>query len=199
VPRPVSSWAELFLVGPDPKKWPSAWDETNDWCDLKKSIFLLEDAPPLRRRAGETAESWKKGSRDSKISVNFADFGIIVRASQPRQQAVENGSEKCPPIGTSQFLAWPRICMCIRKVREKCRDQTRPSIVQIGPLFTKARTFHLAEILTVIPMYPRKVIGTDKSTSNLRFQSMQEEWFQSRKFQWMHSFQFVTISTLIQM
>jgi hypothetical protein len=50
-----------------------------------------------------------------------------------------------PPIGTSQFATWPIICVCIRKVREKCRDQTRLQIVLIGPLITKAISSNVEE------------------------------------------------------
>jgi hypothetical protein len=76
------------------------------------------------RRAGGKL---KKESWDSKISVNFTYFGIIVPASRPRQHPAENGSEKSPPIGTAQFSSWLRICVCIRKVLEKCRGQTGPA------------------------------------------------------------------------
>jgi hypothetical protein len=38
--------------------------------------------------------------------------------------------------------------MCIRKVLEKCRDQTRPEIVLIGPLFTLASSDIFSSFMT---------------------------------------------------
>jgi hypothetical protein len=49
------------------------------------------------------------------------------------KQGVENNSEKCPRIGTAQFSEWSRICMWVRKVRQKCRDQTRPNSSSSAP------------------------------------------------------------------
>jgi hypothetical protein len=94
--RPVSNF---FWAGGSRKsdvRARSARIGKDDQCSLKKSILPSEKSPPLRRRAGESAENRKKESWGSKISVNFTDFEIIVRASQPRQRAVENGAEKCP-------------------------------------------------------------------------------------------------------
>jgi hypothetical protein len=51
-------------------------------------LFPGGKSPLLGRKAGESAENWKKKSWESKISVNFPYFGITLRPSQP----VENGS-----------------------------------------------------------------------------------------------------------
>jgi hypothetical protein len=88
-------WRPSYRPGGGTFSGPNA-AEKYDRCILKKSIFLSETCHPQPRRAGESAENCKKESWDSKISVNFTYFGVIVRASPPRQHPLENGSEKCP-------------------------------------------------------------------------------------------------------
>jgi hypothetical protein len=102
----------------------------------KVEYYLRESLLPCVEEEASRRETEKTSHRTVKL-VSI----LLISDDYMRLAARAAGSRKrfgkVPMIETSQFSTSPTICLVIRKVPEKCRDQTRPEIILIGPLFPK--------------------------------------------------------------